>query len=823
MRRFLALGWALFAGATLGFSQGKPAGRESGPPPESSLPKVRHATLGFMARSHNRSWGPLHVDIENPGPEREGYLVAEGLGEYCQQVTSFRRPVWIPAHAFRSVTYPAWSDHHPLEPGDPADELLRVKLTDGGVQVWSQLAAIGLPQPEESLLVMVSDARFPSYTFLDRKVATVRGRPLARSPELPTGLPRHPEEYAGIEVLVLGDPGEDALTPLQVEALRDWVRLGGCLIYTGGPTADTEAMDEFRAMLPVDFLSRQGVSTLEDLRRWGPPPEFDENLAFYRMTLRDGRVILGTAQRPLAAARAEGAGQVVALALDTGNARFQTWDGAANFYRDLLNGAPHFFPQADRVMERSPSIAGLLSRLAGVRVLSRGVVSLYLALVVGGMMAVLVGFRFTRSPEWAWPVALALALAGGTAAIFGAARYKRQPQPYLNEIDLVATRTGQDVARVYATLGLFSPREQSYQLDLPDERVTVRPGRSETMPPQRFVMDWRNRLSVRDLHVRTEDMRTMFGQTARGPLPHPQAEFQVGPDGLKVRITNPGGQRLEDAFVKFNRLVLPVGDLPPGTVLERTAALGGEAGAETVYSSRLVRSPGDELRAAVRALFFPDPVYTLGQGFSFADWIIRTRLQPRGESPALYGWSETPLFPVETVAPAAARRSVGLWAIESEVNYEGPTLVLPKGMLELQMKDNLSATLERAEGRFSGTRPAAMLAEFRLPAGCPDLQVTRARLYLAFRSGAYRAEVRLAPRDLVAAPKPDPARFEPIPGGPVYVVADPQRYFNPRTRSFLASIQIEATEETGRSEAAASGVRYWQVRDLDMDLQGAAQ
>jgi len=391
-------------------------------------------------------------------------------------------------------------------------------------------------------------------------------------------------------------------------------------------------------------------------------------------------------------------------------------------------------------------------------------------------------------------------------------RWKGQPQPFLNEVALTFVSADADYAVAHAALGLYSPKAAKFDLDLTGDTARLRPPAGGRLSPDPFSLNFDDHLSIPALAVRASDVRAMYGAAALPAGPLPQARAQLTPTGLELTVSNPTGRQLADCFFKFNRLVVPLGDLPAGA----TRTLKNLApGPDMPFSSRVVASAEDELRARIRRIFFPDPVYTLGRQRTGELLGLHMRSALAGWSPAVYGWSDQPVFPLQAGA-ALAQRSVGLWAIETPLAYAGGRLAVPRGMLTLHLKNRDARTVERAEGRFSGTRGAQLLAEFALPAECPNLQVDDAKLIVAFRGSAFTCTVQLQPPGIGDTPQHQPA----LTGGPEYPIAAPAKWYDPARRSFTFAITIEPASADLAQQTAA--VNYWQIRELDLELGGTA-
>jgi hypothetical protein len=315
-------------------------------------------------------------------------------------------------------------------------------------------------------------------------------------------------------------------------------------------------------------------------------------------------------------------------------------------------------------------------------------------------------------------------------------------------------------------------------------------------------------------------MRPLSGRAILRDQRTPVVQVQVGGDGLDVEVHNPGANALTDCFFKFNRLVLPLGDLPAGGRWQARGLKGSEPGADLPYSSRVVQGAEDAVHQLFRGIFYADPTYSAARKFS-PDTLVVRRFRTQPVEPALFGWDDRPLFPVADVQPPVARRGVGLWAVQTAASYAGPHLWLPKGVLPLVHRNKGALMTEQAEGRFGGNYGQQVLVEFRLPPGCPDLRVEEATLIVAFRATAFAARVSVAPKELVTAAEPNTATFVPLAGdGPRYRLPQPARCYNPATRSILVAVEIEPIRRPTAGETWQTSVNYWQIRDLDIEVKG---
>ena len=149
-------------------------------------------------------------------------------------------------------------------------------------------------------------------------------------------------------------------------------------------------------------------------------------------------------------------------------------------------------------------------------------------------------------------------------------------------------RTGQR-AVTHAALGLYSPHAAKFDLTMAGSSV-LRPQVRNGMTPEPFAMVVDDQVRIPALPVRASDIRAMYGE---GELPadkFPQAHARLSAAGLDVTVENPGHQPLADCFFKYNRFVVPLGDLPAGTSRTYKDLRPGSIGEDLHYSDRAVHS-----------------------------------------------------------------------------------------------------------------------------------------------------------------------------------------------------------------------------------------
>jgi len=781
-------------------------------------PRIKNAQAGFSGQFRNRHWTPLRVDIENAGPARTGLLVAELEGTFTKQRVQFSRPVFLPAQSVRQFEFPILPDSRPGQPDKIRfDKVVSVKLTDGGLRTWSQTEAIGSQVGEDAFFLLICDASFSGYRGLREMTVGAEKRVFARAQAAPKNLPRRPLDLRGFDALVLGGLTETELSPLQLAAVRDYVAVGGHLIVL--PSAAPGLTPTLAELLPGTFVAPQRVETLPAV---AGEFIFTNGVNVARLIAERGETLAGTRERPWVLSRNAGAGRVTMLAFDAGSEEFNGWPGAKDYWRELLGNAPQFLHHADRLLARAPQTERVLASLSGIKVLSRHGVLLYLAGVCGGLLLVLAAARFTARPERGWAVAGGLALVTAIATVTMAARWKATPEPFLNEVYVATARSGEDVGRVQAALGLFSPTEQAFHLQTSTDTASLGPGRSALTPPELFRLDYEARLSVSNLAVRADDLRTLIGRAPQTTVRAPVLRASIGAEGLSLVVSNRSDAALSGPFLKFNRFIVPLPDVAPGAQLEKS---GLSVNAHSV-STELLRSTRQQERERLREAFFPAPVYSGDLAMTYDERRFQKLLRGREPLPVLFSWSDAPAFPLAAIEPSVARRAVGLLAVEGSIEFTGPTLLLPPGVMPLQLRNLGAHAFERSEGCFASGRPGQVALEFSLPPGCPSLTAQELTVHFEFRGAAFQPAVYVAQGDFNMQGELQQflPRMEKISATPPARVPEPSRFLKAGARSVIVLVDITYSAEGKQLGTSMNpNLHTWQLRDLDLELKGTTQ
>lgn len=246
------------------------------------------------------SWPtPVEVEVVNPGPDTKGFLTAgdfrAGLGEQ----TVVRYPIDLPRGASkRVILYGVY--------GYSTQVVLRTERGTVTAPLGTQMLGT-MVRP----MVYIGDD-VGGFAFLRPQQNQQDASQVAFC--APEKAPPRVAGYTEVAAVLLGG-GAERMPDAAVEALREYVLLGGTLVFLGGPAPLVWQDPRWRGLLPVSN------PRVEVVRRWGrlgiPKAERIDSPA----TIATGDPVASASVRKvnghmLYAVRAHGRGRVVAFAPD---------------------------------------------------------------------------------------------------------------------------------------------------------------------------------------------------------------------------------------------------------------------------------------------------------------------------------------------------------------------------------------------------------------------------------------------------------------------------------------------------------------------------
>ncbi|RRR69965.1 MAG: hypothetical protein EI684_14240, partial [Candidatus Viridilinea halotolerans] len=542
-------------------------------PPDPSADMLLHARPGYEGAFRVGAWLPILVDVENLGSDRQ-IEIRVGAREGAQYVVALD----LPYQSRKTATIYAYMNANARR--------LVVRLFAEGQEVTNETLELVAAGPRARIIGLVSGpgaalrapARLPDGTsLLSVQLA-------------PADLPDHALGYSGLDALVLEDVVTTELSAKQLMALNGWVLRGGHLLLSGGHELPRMLAGLPSTLQPVAVPAVGRWPALELLDATARP---DDVPLAHLEPLADGAgrsayalPLAGlTFSDPLAIEQRFGQGSVTALSLPLGHPALAGWEGVPMLWANLLHPAaelpPGFAP--DSMSSASfieNNLSATLTTLPALEFppmgMLIGLVTTYILLVGPGTYFVL--RRFDRQ-HLGWIVVPALTLL--FASISYAWGYsQRGGDVLINQVILIEP-SDSGLARVRSFVGLFSPVQYAYQVQLhdqadPQSMPVVRPASvhgpwelSGINAGGFYLQDGSTTAQARDFNVAQWAMRALASDTTLelGPI---VARVQRQGTQFVGTIHNGTDITLRDVAFIQGEQIARLGDVAPGITLTGT-------------------------------------------------------------------------------------------------------------------------------------------------------------------------------------------------------------------------------------------------------------
>jgi hypothetical protein len=407
-------------------------------------------------------WLPLSIELSNNGQDLESEVrvrVPRNSGG-----VTFTTPVSLPAGAHKLVTLFILPNNF--------SHSVDVELVSGGEVLATKKAAmkpmmnvnviIGLATSDRGALSILNGVQYPN----NQRPVQVVDVDLMQLPEQIEGL-------RSFDVLVFNNLDTSKLTPDQVAALRGWVQNGGRLILGGGSGADRTLAGIPQDLLPVSLdgqrtLKAADLAGLVDFTG-GVKIQSEADFAASQAALIQGVVLAGDESNVLAAERPNGKGFVDFVALDLSAAPFEGWSSTQRFWEKLLRSSEDFFNQPSDISQRSMRANQMMGPLTMIPSMELPSIK-WLALILG-VYILIVGpgnywlLKRRNKLHWAWFTIPGITILFSAAA-FGSGYLMKGNDLLIHKIGVLEIQPGGS-AQISSYMGLFSPSQKSYQVEVP--------------------------------------------------------------------------------------------------------------------------------------------------------------------------------------------------------------------------------------------------------------------------------------------------------------------------------------------------------------------
>lgn len=548
------------------------------------------ATPAFDGHFKYGEWLPIWVQVENIGRDLEAQVQARITSR--NGVITYAAPASLPGGSRKRIPLyvPPNSFSHELDV-----QLVEVAARDRRNVLLARTVEIE-PLPNITYLIGIVAPQRGALSLLNGVTLPGQRRPIALV-DLPLAdLPDRVEGLRSFDLLILNDLDTSTLSPAQIRVLESWVHAGGRLVIGGGAGALTTTAGMPASLLPLTLRAVIDVDDISALANFAAadPIRVPGPFVVARGDEIRGQILAGDADLPLIVEHTLGNGFVDFIALDPTVAPFEGWSSVAPFWEKLISpGAayPDWMP-ADMSPARGQTeqMGYALSMLPSLDLPSVRSLAILLAvyiLVIGPVNYLLL--RRWRRLHWAWitiPVLTILFSAGA----FGIGYTLRGSDLILNKIALI-TLNGDGPAEVLSFVGIFSPAQQAYDVEVDGDGLlspTVRNADPWNMggvggaAEMVIVQGAPGRLQ--GLAISQWSMQSFTTESQWSDFGRVEGTFQFADDELRGEIRNDTPYPLTDVVVLWGNYFKRIGDLAAGETIPVVVDLENDASVMMGYS-----------------------------------------------------------------------------------------------------------------------------------------------------------------------------------------------------------------------------------------------
>jgi hypothetical protein len=517
------------------------------------------AKLGFDGFCKDNYWLPVHVEVENTGPELNTTVqVSYKNGNGGNTATSL--DLLLPANSrkeFFLYIYPQGS----------LRSMHINLLARGHLLKKVDLPITCLSRDNMIFGVLAGD---PSTFDVLNEVKPLTG--FVRVAQLTIAdLPAHPQAWGSLDALIISDIDTGRLTPEQKQALQSWLAAGGKLLIFGGLQWQSTTAG-LKDWLPIDVNRTATVNDLPALQAYLKDSSLPtEGTVLAVGELADGaEVLVEQNGMPLLAQKQMGVGAVYYFAADPSLQPLSKWSGMQDLYDHLLgfktltpvwsNDQSYGYYDVNQALATIPELG-----LPSVFYIC-GLLALYV-LIIGPLHYFVL--RRIKRRELAWVTIPSLVVIF-TGLAYSSGMFYRGTTPILNRLAVLQAWDGIDQARARALVGIYSPVRARYDLETTDNFMIAPLAGGDTNLQANG--DWSTLLDgqsmvMPDVQIEIGGMKPV---AVEGNLPALAIEHDLmivmdkSNPVLSGTITNKSQHTIRDAFLVTPGQWTKLGDIPPG-------------------------------------------------------------------------------------------------------------------------------------------------------------------------------------------------------------------------------------------------------------------
>ncbi len=401
---------------------------------------------GFNGSYITGTWVPVTFLMDNQGPSVSGTVrVSVPYGSiYSRERPPYtiERECHLQGGTVQKIQFTL-----PVQRG--AD--LTLSMLDGNTEVFRKDFTL-FPQNRGPRPVLAL-SRNPSLDFIQSLQTGGEERYITLYTH-PEYLPGEAAGYSAIYGMVIHNAPLSGMAPGQVEAVMNWVRMGGILVIVGGKHSGWGSASSIEPVNPVVPAGYRSVSSLSELERWtGSPLPAASSYPVVQSRPKPGsEVVLAAEGVPLLVMNRLGRGVIWFCAIDHTELPYRGWAGKEILFERLLSEKN--LPSGRIGLPITSPLQGLFLPLFSTedsRPVSPFPAILFFLLPTAALVILLFGMK--KRGTLLTVLLVTLPLASGILFLVSRGGETERERPFYSEIAVINPRLNAPVAQVFVTGG----------------------------------------------------------------------------------------------------------------------------------------------------------------------------------------------------------------------------------------------------------------------------------------------------------------------------------------------------------------------------------
>lgn len=665
----------------------------------SATPELKvKVSAGFDGKAKYGKGGPITVEVENNGTSSfSGDMVIDTMQSYESGVGEVF-PLDIGAGETKVVTF---INSKMFDFNMYGTNTKSIFFYEGG---WKKGKEIEHKGSQTVTVAMYHDDTKIITAFTDNidRLSALKGMQLSNYPNTQLidaskiAAVKLPDESAGwgpTDVIIVDEYPIADMSAVEQEALVNWVRSGGVIIFGGSDHVAVES-GVFAEHLPLT-LSDSTTIVPDVFNVWTEGEGFDKEVTIAQSSLNsDAKILFASDSNILAASKPVGKGMVVQTAFSVGDEPFSKMHGAHAFWKKLLNTVDQsmisggMMPYYNDPLESMRWTIGNSNEIFPSFKVSAplifGVIIIYIIIIIPVLYIIL---KRKDKREHAWWIIPTISIAVSVFIFAYGARDRigqaQVQQTSVFDVDQDGTLTGYFVDSILTNkAGDFiftAPRETTLSTYTPYSMgMFFGSSNMGTNAHKRAIME--RDAAGSTLHLRNIgywDVATLYGQTSLAINGSYDANLTVKDKQLTGTITNNFPFPVKDVAIWSGNKQIAVGDLGPGETTNvnetlKTSTLLPKRSNNSMHFGQMPATTDDLMKMRKESLL------------TFSGEFISSQSKP-----AIIGYTDTPVVPVQLENAKAVTDALTMitQSFTPKIEFSGSFTVDPEMMMMSLMSE----------------------------------------------------------------------------------------------------------------------------------------